>query len=112
MKPPGDFDRGHFAGAASERVIADKKHEQAVRIAREELTRLDAEMQQAANAQEQARCKLQEMRQRWGSNATGELDNARARTTDARAAFKGACRLAERLGLIGEGEREFFKEKK
>lgn len=40
------------------------------------------------------------------------IADARFRDGQAAGAFEGARRLAERLGLIGDGEREFYKAEK
>jgi hypothetical protein len=85
-----------------------------VRIAREELTRLDAEAQARAAAHEAAAKLYLAALPQSKERKAREKEVAERRYADGCAAnaFEGARRLAERLGLIGEGEREFYKEKK
>ena len=86
----------------------------AVAVAREELCRLDAEAQRAGERHELAARRLAQIVK---DNPTSkerpwrkkEVDELRYADGCAASAFDGARRLAERLGLIAEGEREFHK---
>lgn len=95
------------------RDMIAEQHEQAVCIAREELTRLDAEMQRAAKDHETLVTAWGQAPENRRQRLFGRsIEDARFRDGQAAGAFEGARRLAERLGLIAEGEREFYKEKK
>ena len=94
-------------------IYTDVSRPDMVRIAREELTRLDAEMCWAGEAHERLVDSWKEAPEdRRERLYRRPIEDARFREGKAAGAFEGARRLAERLGLIGEGEREFFKEKK
>lgn len=85
-----------------------------VAVAREELCRLDAEAQRAGKRHELA---AQRLAQVMKDNPTSkerpwrkkEVDELRYADGCAASAFEGARRLAERLGLITEGARDFYK---
>lgn len=94
-------------------IYTDVSRPDMVRIAREELTRLDAEAQQAAASHEWLARAWSEAHADEREKLYGpRIADARFRDGQAAGAFEGARRLAERLGLIAEGEREFYKEKK
>ncbi len=90
-------------------IYTDVSRPDMVRVAREELTRLDAEAQGRAADHER-------LVAAWKDAPTEHRDRLyrkpieEARFWDGQAAgaFEGARRLAERLGLIREGEREFY----
>ncbi len=92
-------------------VYTDVSRPDMVRIAREELTRLDAEAQRAAVRHEHASQLLLAALPQSKERKRREKEVAELRYIDGCAAnaFEGARRLAERLGLIGQGEREFYK---
>lgn len=82
----------------------------AVRVAREELTRLEAEMWRAVDAHERLVDSWKEApADRRKQLYRRPIEDARFREGKAAGAFEGARRLAERLGLIGEGERDFYR---
>ncbi len=91
-------------------IYTDVSWPDMVRITREELTRLDAEAQWAAEAHEKLvdswKAAPEDRRDRLYRRP---IEDARFRDGQAAGALEGARRLAERLGLIGQGEREFYK---
>lgn len=88
-------------------IYTDVSRPDMVRIAREELTRLDAEAQRAAERHEQASKLFLAALPQSKERKVREKEVAERRYADGCAAnaFEGARHLAERLGLIREGER-------